>query len=147
MITTIGSGYSVNMISAVSAQGQLRFMLTQRTVTAVIFREFLKRLMIGTNKPVFVIVDGHPTHQAKLVKKYVESLNGRLQLFILPPYSPHLNPDETLWAHVKREIGRKTVNSLEEMRSHALGALRRLQKTPRLIQSFFDQPKCQDARI
>ena len=61
-------------------------MLTQRTVTAVIFREFLKRLMIGTNKPVFVIVDGHPTHKAKLVKKYVESLNGRLQLFILPPY-------------------------------------------------------------
>ena len=147
VITTTGSGYSVNMISAVSAQGQLRFMLTQRTVTAVIFREFLKRLMIGTNKPVFVIVDGHPTHKAKLVKKYVESLNGRLQLFILPPYSPHLNPDETLWADVKREIGRKTVNSLEEMRSHALSALRRLQKTPRLIQSFFDQPACQDARI
>jgi len=68
VITTTGSGYSVNMISAVSAQGQLRFMLTQRTVTAVIFREFLKRLMIGTNKPVFVIVDGPHTHQAKLVK-------------------------------------------------------------------------------
>jgi len=145
--TTTGSGYSVNMISAVSAQGQLRFMLTQRTVTAVIFREFLKRLMISTNKLVFVIVDGHPTDKAKLVKKYVESLNGRLKLFILPPYSPHLNPDETLWAHVKREIGRKTINSLEEMRSHALGALRRLQKTSRLIQSFFDQPECQYARI
>ena len=63
VITATGSGYSVNMISAVSAQGQLRFMLTQRTVTAVIFREFLKRLMIGTNKPVFVVVDSHPTHK------------------------------------------------------------------------------------
>jgi len=147
VITATGSRYSVNMISAVSAQGQLRFMLTKGTVTATVFREFLKRLMVGTNKPVFVVVDGHPTHKAKLVKKYIESLNGQLKLFILPPYSPQLNPDETVWAHVKREIGRKTVNSLEEMRSHALSALRRLQKTPRLIKSFFDQPECQYARI
>jgi len=147
VITATGSRYSVNMISAVSAQGQLRFMLTKGTVTATVFREFLKRLMVGTDKPVFVVVDGHPTHKAKLVKKYIESLNGQLKLFILPPYSPQLNPDETVWAHVKREISRKTVNSLEEMRSHALSALRRLQKTPRLIQSFFDQPECQYARI
>jgi len=135
------------MISAVSAQGQLRFMLTQGTVTAVVFREFLKRLMVDADKPVFVVVDGHPTHKAKLVKKYIESLNGKLKLFVLPPYSPQLNPDETVWAHVKREIGRKTVNSLEEMRSHALSALRRLQKSPQLIQSFFDQPECQYARV
>ena len=107
VIKATGSGYSVNMISAVSAQGQLGFMLTQRTVTAVIVREFLKRLMISTNKPVFVIVDGHPTDKAKLVKKYVESLNGRLKLLILPPYSPDLNPDETLWAHVKRRLGER----------------------------------------
>jgi len=49
------------MISALSAQGQLRFMLHQETVTATVFREFLKRLMIGATKLVFVIVDGHPT--------------------------------------------------------------------------------------
>ena len=83
-----------------------------------------------------------PHTSGKTSEKYVESLNGRLKLFILPPYSPHLNPDETLWAHVKREIGRKTVNSLAEMRSHALGGRRRWQKTPRRIQSFFDQTAC-----
>jgi len=110
VITATGSRYSVNMISAVSAQGQLRFMLTKGTVTATVFREFLKRLMVGTNKPVFVVVDGHPTHKDKLVKKYIESLSGQLKLFILPPCSSRLNPDETVWAHVKREISRKTVN-------------------------------------
>ena len=85
VITATGSRYAVNMISAVSAQGQLGFMLSRRTVTAVIFREFLKPLMIGRNKPLFVIVDGQPTQKAKLVKKHVESLNGRLQLLIRPP--------------------------------------------------------------
>ncbi len=104
VITTTRSRYSVNMISAVSAQGQLRFMLNQGAVTAVVFREFLKRLTVGRGKPVFVVVDGHPTPKTKLVKKYIESLNGRLKLFILPLYSHYLNPDETVWAHVKREI-------------------------------------------
>lgn len=59
------------------------------------FVEFLKRLMVNADKPVFLIVDGHPAHKAKLVKNYVESLDGKLKLFYLPPYSPHLNPDET----------------------------------------------------
>jgi len=85
VLSVTGKRFSLNMISAVSAQGQLRFMLHQGTVTATVFREFLKRLMVGATKPVFVIVDGHPTHNAKLVKEYVESLKGKLKLFFLPP--------------------------------------------------------------
>jgi len=147
VLSVTGRRFSLNMISAVSPQGKLRFMIHQGSVTAKVFREFLKRLMVGATKPVFLIVDGHPIHKAKLVKKYVESLDGMLKLFFLPPYSPQLNPDETVWAHVKREIGKKTVGSLEEMRAHAISALRRLQKMPNLVKSFFDQPECQYARI
>ena len=79
--------------------------------------------------------------EAESKSKYLEMLSKRLT------GQCNVIADETVWAHVKREIGRKTVNSLEEMRSHALSALRRLQKTPRLIKSFFDQPECQYARI
>jgi hypothetical protein len=53
--------FSLNIISAVSPQGQLRFMLHQGSVTAKVFLEFLKRLMIGASKPVFLIVDGRPS--------------------------------------------------------------------------------------
>jgi hypothetical protein len=35
---------------------------------------------------VFLVVDGHPTHRAKKVKRFVESTKGRLQLFLLPGY-------------------------------------------------------------
>jgi len=63
--------------------------------------------MIGRNKPLFVVVDGPPTQKAELVKKYVESLNGRLQLLIRPPDWPDLNPDETVWAHVKGRLGER----------------------------------------
>lgn len=147
VLSATGRRFSLNMISAISAQGQLRFMLHQGSVTAHVFREFLKRLMVGATRPVFVIVDGHPTHKAKLVRQYVESQNGRLRLFVLPPYSPQLNPDETVWAHVKREIGRKTVDSLEQMKAHVMSALRRLQKLPEIIRAMFDQPEVQYARM
>ena len=97
-------------------------------LTATTFKEFLTRLMVGASKPIFLIVDGHPIHKSKLVKDYVASLNGQLTLFYLPPYAPQLNPDEQVWAHVKRQVSRQLVQSLDDMKSLALGALRRIQK-------------------
>ncbi|MDN0083886.1 IS630 family transposase, partial [Crenobacter sp. SG2305] len=132
-------------ISAVSPRGDFRFMVHEGSVTATVFREFLKRLMIGAEKPVFVIVDGHPIHKAKLVRDYVESLEGKLNLFYLPPYSPQLNPDEQVWAHVKRQVSKRLVQNHEEMKRLAIGALRRIQKLPGLVKSFFRQPECQYA--
>lgn len=53
------------MLSAVSAQGQLRFMLAQARVTAAVFFKFTKDLMFNASAPIFPIVDGYPTHRAK----------------------------------------------------------------------------------
>ena len=122
-------------------------MLQDGSVSAEVFREFLKRLMMGAKQPVFLVVDGHPIHKAKLVKDFVEAQNGKLKLFTLPPYSPQLNADEQVWAHVKRQISRQLVQSKEEMKRLALGALRRIQKLPELVKSFFRQPECRYASI
>ena len=145
VVEATGRRFSVNMISAVSPRGELRFMVHQGTVNARVFRDFLKRLLAGAERPIFVIVDGHPAHKAKLVKEFVESTNGMLKLFFLPPYSPHLNPDEQVWAHVKREAGRRAIQDVSHMERIARSALRRLQKLPKLVQSFFRQPECQYA--
>jgi transposase len=99
-------------------------------------------LMIGTTRPMFVILDGHPIHKAAMIKTYVEQSKGMLKLFYLPPYSPHLNPDETVWAHVKRDVSRRLVKNNEHMKQLALSVLRRLQKLPILIMSHFKQPEC-----
>lgn len=145
VVAVTGRRFSLNMISAVSPKGAFRFMLHDGTVTATVFREFLKRLLIGAEKPVFLVVDGHPIHKAKLVKDFVDAQNGRLRLFYLPPYSPHLNPDELVWAHVKRKVSKQLVQSKDEMKRLALGALRAIQKLPALVKSFFLQPECQYA--
>jgi len=70
------------MISAVYPQGGLlRFMLYQGSDTAKVFRELLKRLMVGATKLVFLIVDAHPIHRANLVKNMLSHLMGSQALF------------------------------------------------------------------
>ena len=147
VVEVTGRRFSLNMISAVSPQGGFRFMLHDGSVNAEVFREFLKRLLIGAEKPVVLIVDGHPIHKAKLIKAFVEAQNGMLKLFYLPLYSPHLNPDEQVWVHVNRQVARQLVQSKDKMKRLALGALRRIQKLPGLVKSFFRQPECQYAPI
>jgi len=56
--------------------------------------EFLRRLITGTQRPVYLIVDGHPSHRSSLVRQFLRNNEGRIRLFYLPPYSPELNPDE-----------------------------------------------------
>ncbi|SFW90836.1 transposase, partial [Burkholderia sp. NFACC33-1] len=116
-------------------------------VTATVFREFLSRLMLGASGPVFLVLDGHPVHKARIVQDFVKAQKGRLKLFYLPPYSPHLNPDEQVWAHVKRSVSRRLVQSKDDMKRLAIGALRRIQKLPALVKSFFRQPECQYASM
>jgi transposase len=100
------------MVSAVSAQGALRFMVHDGTVTAKVFLQFCKRLLHDANTPVYLVVDGHPSHRAKTVTDFADSTNGRLRLFFLPGYSPQLNPDEWVWKNIKHDrIGKIGVTS------------------------------------
>lgn len=138
IIKDSGTRFSVNMISAVSAQGELRFMVVDKTVTGETFRDFLKRLIAVESKPVFVIVDGGTIHRAKVVSEYVKSTAGMLELFFLPPYSPELNPDEYVWNDLKNnKLGRKISTSKAEMKANAIGGLRSIQKSKKKVKSYF----------
>ncbi|MGH3976558.1 MAG: IS630 family transposase [Pseudonocardiaceae bacterium] len=141
VVANTGARYSINMLSAVSAQGALRFMLHDGTVNAAVFIEFCKRLLNDAPGPVFLVVDGHPSHRAKAVTTFVTSTDGRLRLFFLPGYSPQLNPDEWVWKNVKHDrIGKTGVTSKDDLKTKATGALRRLQKLPALVRGFFRDP-------
>jgi transposase len=138
IVRTTGARFRVNMISAVSAKGELRFMLTEKGLTASVFIDFLKRLIEGYDRPIFLVLDGHPVHRSKKVREYVESTEGRLELHFLPGYSPELNPDESVWGYIKyHKVGREVITGPDQFRSLVLGALRSLQRLPATIMSFF----------
>jgi transposase len=94
VVETTGARFGLNMMAAITARGQMHFMIVQGTVNADRICEFLKRLIHGREHKVFLIWDGHPTHRAKKVKQCIESYDGRLEIFVLPSYSPDLNPIE-----------------------------------------------------
>ena len=74
-------------------------------------------------------------------KECIAATEGRLKLFCLPGYSPELNPDEWVWKNVKHDrIGKAGVTSKADLKSKAIGALRRLQKRPGLVRGFFADP-------
>lgn len=138
IVKTTGARFRVNMISAVSAKGEMRFMLTEKSTTSDVFIEFLGRLIKGADHPIYLIVDGHPVHKSKSVKEYITSLKGKLVLFFLPGYSPELNPDENVWGYVKHHIvGKKAVTGPDQFYTLVLGALRKIQRLPRLIRNIF----------
>jgi transposase len=108
VVETTGARFSVNMLSAVNAHGGFRFMTVDGPVNASVFREFLKRLITGMDRKIFLIVDGHPAHKAKMIRSFVEENADAIELFFLPPYAPELNPDELAWAHLKARIAKAT---------------------------------------
>ena len=141
VLRTTGARFSINMISAISAKGHMRFMITSGRMNSELFIEFLKRLIHNAAHPVFLIVDGHPTHKSTKVKKYVVSTQGKLKLFYLPPYSPELNPDEFVWNYVKNHhMGKKEIKGPDDFKQKLLSCLKSLQRCTNKIMGFFHAP-------
>jgi transposase len=148
VVPRTGQRKSVNMLSAVSAHGELRFMLVQGRVNGAVFAEFLRRLMHNAPQPVFLILDGHSIHHSHPVRDFVASQEGRLQLFFLPPYSPELNPDEQVWNYVKHHgIGKATLRVATDLRRLVLARLCSLQHLPWTVRMFFLTPNTQYAAL
>lgn len=141
VVATTGDRFAVNLISAVTAKGKLRFAAYEGYLNGPVFIDFCRRLLADSPGPVFVVLDGHPVHRSKAVKQFAESTGGRLRLCFLPGYSPELNPGEWVWKNIKHDrVGRAGVSGPEDLKAKALAALHRLQKLPQLIQGFFRDP-------
>ena len=141
IVPRTGGRHSVNMLSAVSARGELRFMLVKGCVNGVVFAEFLRRLMHNASRPVFLILDGHSIHRSRPVRDFLASQEGKLRLFFLPPYSPELNPDEQVWNYVKHHgVGKAVLCSASDLSNFVLARLRSLQRLPWTVRMFFLTP-------
>lgn len=141
VVKTTGARFSLNMISAVTAKGLLRFSTFNGSMTADKFIEFCKRLMADTTGPVFLVVDGHPVHRSNKVKDFAAASGGKLRLYQLPGYSPQLNPDEWVWKNIKHDrVGRSGITGPNQFKALAVAALRRLQALPHIVRGFFADP-------
>jgi transposase len=134
------------VISAVSNQGALRFMIYDGGMNAPLFIRFLQRLIKDADQKVFLIVDNLRVHHARKVRAWVARHPDAIELFYLPPYSPELNPDEYLNGDLKGRIHRGLPHTKQHALKRALlSALRSIQRQNGHVRSYFRHPKVQYA--
>lgn len=133
--------FKVNMLSAISKRGKLRFMLYKDNMNSSKLIDFMGRLIRDVEKKVFLILDNLRVHHSKDVQKWLEEHKDRIEVFYLPPYAPEYNPDELVNSDLKRSVGNKASSqSKEELEHNVRSHLKSLQLNPSKVCSFFNAP-------
>jgi transposase len=78
-------------------------------------------------------------HHARRVKDWLADHEEKIEVFYLPSYSPKLNPDECLNADLKDGVTRRAPSrNKSQLKKAAISHLRKLQKSPRRVQKYFE---------
>jgi len=138
VVISTGKRFSVNMISSVNAKGGLHFRLLEGKLNTQSFIDYLKALLHDVSGRIFLVLDQHPVHKAKVVAEFVKSTRGRLTLCFLPSYSPDLNPDEWVWKAVKHDgVGKARALDESQMRAAIIRTANRLAEYPGIVRRIF----------
>lgn len=135
-----GKRFSVNVISTVTNEGNLRFMVFEGRFTQQVFIEFMRRLTAGTTRRIYLIVDNHVVHRGKIVRAWLAKHADQIRVIRLPSYSPELNPDELLNQDLKQHVGRTRNTTAKQLAKDVRGHLRRRQRQPEIVRGYFTAP-------
>jgi transposase len=140
VIPGTGQRFSTNMISAITNRGHMCFMVFGENFCVKVFKGFLRRLIKQAKRKVFLIIDGHPVHRAKLIQAWRAKHIEEIEIFYLPGYSPELNPDEMLNNDVKsNSLGRRRPKNKPDMIADVRAYLRSTQRRPDVVRSYFQE--------
>ncbi|WP_443051306.1 IS630 family transposase [Streptomyces sp. NBC_00190] len=85
--------------------------------------------------PIVLVWDRLNTHVSRRMQEFVAEREW-LTVFLLPAYSPDLNPVEGVWAHVKRSLANLAVMALDRLEVLVRNRLKRLQYRPHTLDGF-----------
>jgi len=132
----------VNLISTVTNQGKVRFMIYKDKMNSQTLIRFMKRLIKDSGQKIFLILDNLRVHHSHMVKDWLEDHKTEIEVFFLPSYSPELNPDEYLNCDLKIGVHSKVpARTKEQLAKKTLSHLRKLQKMPSRVKNYFKHPK------
>ena len=132
----------VNMLSAITNKGKVRFMMFEDSMNQKKLIEFMRRMIVDVRAKVYLILDNLRSHHGKLVAAWLEKHKDRIEVFFLPPYSPELNPDEYFNHALKLDVHLGIAPRTKiEIRHKAESFVRRLQHDVDKVKAFFRHPK------
>ena len=132
----------VNLISTVTNQGKVRFMIYKDRMNADTFIKFMKRLIKDADRKIILILDNLRVHHSYKARDWLEEHTDQIEVFFLPSYSPELNPDEYLNCDLKAGVhSGPPARSKSQLKAKALSHLRKLQKMPGRVRKYFEHKK------
>jgi transposase len=119
---------------------QFYFQLHPGSIKSLQVVEFLKHLQRHVPGKLLILWDGASIHRSVLVRDYITSTKGRIEVERLPAYAPELNPVEYIWGHLKtHEIANLVATKAWELSFAATAALRRMRRRPSIITACYTQ--------
>jgi transposase len=132
---------SVNMISAITNEGKVRFMMYRETMTSTLLIKYMSRLVKDAGRKVFLILDNLRVHHSKQVKKWLVDHKEELEVFYLPSYSPERNPDEYLNGNLKTKVhSGQLARSQKSIENKVRTFMQKLLKRPAHVKKYFQHP-------
>jgi transposase len=135
-----GKRLRINVISAIATRGALWFAVFPGRFTAPVFTTFLDRLARQAGRKVYVIADRHPVHRSQTVQGWLAVNAERIELHLMPGYSPELNPDELLGADLKRHVAAARARTRDDLAQETRRFLHRRQRQPHIVRGYFAAP-------
>jgi transposase len=130
----------INMISAITNQGKLRFMTYEGKMNQQRFVVFLKKLIKSSDCKIFLIVDNLSVHHGKkILKPWLEANKDKIEIFYLPSYSPELNPDEYFNGTLKRTLEQHgDSSSVKKLKNSLHKAATKIQRDKLLVATLYN---------
>ena len=94
------------------------------------------------DQKIFLVLDNLRVHHSKKVKAWLADRQDRIEVFHLPSYSPEMNPDEYLNCDLKAGVhSRPPTRAKGDLKRKTIAHLKRVQKLPGRVKSYFQHPK------
>ena len=134
--------HGLSVISTVTNKGQMRWRIFDGAINTNILIDFLRRLIKGATKKLFLILDNLRVHHAKPVKAWLAEHADAIEVFYLPSYSPELNPDERLNADLKHALGsRVQTRTKDKLKAATKAHMDLLEQSPERVRLYFQDPR------
>lgn len=141
-IPTKGQRNSQKILGAVCpATGQFAYRHQTEYFTAETYMAFLDEVVLPAyyrrNHRVYLVQDNASYHKKPEVYSWFSENRKRIEVFLLPPYSPEFNAAEKVWWHTRKEsTHNRYYDSPDELCQNLFGTFHNIQSHPTILRSL-----------
>ena len=120
--TPAGHWCTTTMVAALRLSGAIAGAVVKGPMDGDVFAVWVREALLPGLRPGdIVVMDNLPAHKRPAVRQMIESVG--CELWMLPPYSPDMNPIEPMWSKAKQLIRGAEPRTFETLVQAVFGAM------------------------